>query len=186
MFKTLLRGRSSLSSPKALTELPSGCHVFIDANIFIYHFTQSPLTAPCTAFLQRVEMGDIQGVTSVVTLTEVAHRLMILEAIQTFGLASRTAVRTLKQNSAFVQQLQQYKIATEKIPDFHVVVKPITSAHLRTAQSFSGTYGLLTNDSLIAAVMQTLSLTDIVSNDSDLSVVMGLTIWQPRPPSDVL
>jgi predicted nucleic acid-binding protein len=61
------------------------------------------------------------------------------------------------------------------------VVEPITSTHLRAAQLFSGTYGLLTNDSLTAAEMQTLALTDLASNDADLSVVPDLSIWQPQP-----
>ena len=87
---------NSLSSPKDLAAFPSGHRAFIDANIFIYHFTQTPLTASCTAFLQRVEMGDIQGITSVAILAEVAHRLMILEAIRTLGFSSRTAVKKLK------------------------------------------------------------------------------------------
>ena len=53
-----------------------------------------------------------------VTLTEVAHRLMILEAIRIFGLASRTAVKKLKETPALVQQLSLYKVATEKVPAF--------------------------------------------------------------------
>ena len=99
-----------------LATLPSHRSVFIDANIFIYHFTQSPLTAACTAFLQRVEDGDVRGLTSVVTLTEVAHRLILLEAIRVFNLPSRIAVRTLKEHPELVRQLSQYKTATEKNP----------------------------------------------------------------------
>ena len=89
---------SSQSSPKDLAALPSGSRVFIDANIFIYHFARSPLTASCTAFLQRVEVGELEGITSVVTLAEAAHRLMILEAIQTHGLHPNAAVRKLKED----------------------------------------------------------------------------------------
>jgi predicted nucleic acid-binding protein len=166
---------------KDLAALPSARRVFIDANIFIYHFTQTPLSTSCTAFLQRVEVGDIQGITSVVVLAEVAHRLMILEAIGTFGFPSRMAVKQLKEHPALVTQLVHYKASTEKIPAFHVTVEPITPAHLQTAQSLSATHGLLTNDSLTAAVMRTLVLTDLASNDPDLSVVPGLTIWQPQP-----
>jgi predicted nucleic acid-binding protein len=119
--------------------------------------------------------------TSVVTLTEVAHRLMILEAIHIFGLVSRTAVKKLKETPALVQQLSLYKVATEKVPAFGVAVEPITPEHFRVAQSLSATHGLLTNDSLTAAVMQSMGLTNLVSNDLDLSMVPGLTIWQPRP-----
>lgn len=167
--------------PNDLATLPSHRSVFIDANIFIYHFTQSPLTTACTAFLQRVEDGEVRGLTSVVTLTEVAHRLMLLEAIHVFHLPSRTAVRTLKEHPELVQQLSQYKTATEKIPAFNVAIEPITPGHLRAAQTLSTTYGVLTNDSLIAAVMQELALTELASNDPDLSCLPHLTLWQPQP-----
>jgi predicted nucleic acid-binding protein len=172
---------NSPSSPKDLAILPSGVRVFIDANVFIYHFTQTPLTAACTAFLQRVETGDLHGITSTVILAEVAHRLMILEAIRTLGLSSRTAVKKLKENPDLVRQLSHYKVATERIPSFNVTIEPVTFAHLQTAQGFSTLHGLLTNDSLTAAVMQSLALTDVASNDPDLSVMPGLTIWRPQP-----
>jgi predicted nucleic acid-binding protein len=172
---------NSPSSPKDLAALPSGTRIFIDANIFIYHFTQTPLTAACTAFLQRVEAGDLYGITSTVILAEVAHRLMILEAIRTLGLSSRTAVKKLKENPDLVRQLSHYKVATERIPSFNVTIEPVTFAHLQTAQGLSTLHGLLTNDSLTAAVMQALALTDIASNDPDLSVVPGLTVWRPQP-----
>jgi predicted nucleic acid-binding protein len=144
---------SSRSSPRDLATLHSGSRIFIDANIFIYHFTRSPLTAACTAFLQRVEIGDIEGVSSVITLAEVAHRLMILEAIQKHGLQPHEAVRKLKGNPALVQQLSHYKVASELIPSFNVFIEAVTVTHLRSAQELSGTNGLLTNDSLTAAGM---------------------------------
>ena len=172
---------SSRSSPKDVAALPSGSRVFIDANIFIYHFTHVPLTAACTKFLQRVEIGDIEGIASVITLAEVAHHLMILEAIQIHGLFPHAAVRKLKENPALVQQLSHDKVVTETVPAFNVVVETITSTHLRTAQGLSGACGLLTNDSLTAAVMQSLALTDLASNDPDFSLVPALTGWQPRP-----
>jgi predicted nucleic acid-binding protein len=172
---------NSLSSLKGLATLPSGVRIFIDANIFIYHFTQTPLTAACTAFLQRVEAGDLHGVTSIVILAEVAHRLMILEAIRARGLSSRTAVKKLKENPDFVRQLSHYKVATERIPSFNVTVEPVTFVHLQAAQGLSTLHDLLTNDSLTAAVMQALALTDVASNDPDLSLVPDLTIWRPQP-----
>jgi len=162
---------NSPSSPKDLATLPSGTRIFIDANIFIYHFTQVPLTAACTAFLQRVEAGDLHGVTSVVVLAEVAHRLMILEAIRTSGVSSRTAVKRLKENPTLVSQLSHY----------NVTVEPVTFAHLQTAQELSTLHGLLTNDSLTGAMAQSLALTDVASNDPDLTLIPGLTIWHPQP-----
>ena len=172
---------SSQSSPNDLAAIPSGSRIFIDANIFIYHFTHTPLTAACPKFLQRVEIGDVEGITSVITLAEVAHRLMILEAIQTHGLSSHVAVRKLKENPVLVQQLSRYKVVSETVPAFNVAIETFTSTHLRTAQSLSATYGLMTNDSLTTAVMQSLTLTDLASNDPDFSLISGLTVWQPQP-----
>ena len=171
---------SSQSSPKDLAAIPSGSRVFIDANIFVYHFTSTPLTAACTAFLKRVEVGDLGGITSVIALAEVAHRLMILEAIRTHGLKPNLTVRKLKETPSLVQQLSDYRVATGMVSTFNVAVEPVTANHLRSAQEFSATGGLLTNDSLTAAVMQSLSLRDIASNDPDFSAVPGFTVWQPK------
>jgi predicted nucleic acid-binding protein len=139
------------------------------------------LTAACTAFLQQVEAGVLHGSTSVVTLAEVAHRLMLLEAISTFGLVPRTAVRHLKEHPALVTQLAQYRLATEAITAFNVTVVPVTPGHLQTAQQLCVQHGLLTNDALLVAVMQTLGFTDLASNDPELTRVPGLTVWQPQP-----
>jgi len=105
---------------------------------------------------------------------------MILEAIRTHGLKPNVAVRKLKENPSLVQQLADYRVATEMVSTFGVVVEAVHCTNLRTAQNFSATGGLLTNDSLTAAVMQSLSLTDLASNDADFSVVPGVTVWQPQ------
>jgi len=161
--------------------------VAIDANIFIYHFTQSPLTAACTAFLQRVEAGELRGYTAVATLAEVAHRLMLLEAIRTLGLTPRTAVRFLKEHPTHVTGLTEYRQALTAIPGFGVTVVPVTPTHLVAAQALCAQEGLLTNDALLVAVTQALGLTDLASNDPDLARLPGLTLWQPQvaPPAAV-
>lgn len=121
----------------------------------------------------------LSGITSVIALAEVAHRLMILEAIQTYGLRPNVAVRTLKENPSSVRQLSNYRVATEMVPTFNVAIEAITSTHLHTAQGLSVTVGLLTNDSLTASTMQSLSISDLASNDADFSIVPGITVWQP-------
>jgi len=62
-----------------LLELPAGQTVFIDANIFIYHFTG--LSQECSSFLERCERGELWGVTAVHIILEVLHRLMMIEAV---------------------------------------------------------------------------------------------------------
>ena len=45
-----------------LSALPSGTSVFIDANIWVYHFQPHPvLGAACAAFLRRIDQQDLVG-----------------------------------------------------------------------------------------------------------------------------
>ena len=106
---------------------------------------------------------------------------MLLEAIGTFGLVPRTAVRYLKEHPALITQLAQYRVAMDAITTFNVTVVPVTPQHFQTAPQLCAQHGLLTNDALLIAVMQTLGLNELASNDLDLTRVPGLTVWKPQP-----
>lgn len=60
-----------------LDRIPSGTRVLIDSSIFIYYFTGA--SVDCRACLERCARGDLSGITPVVALVEVAHRLMMIE-----------------------------------------------------------------------------------------------------------
>lgn len=62
-------------------DLPSNSSVFVDANTFVYHFQPHPaLGPPCTMLLKRIELKEMAGFTSTHVLSEIAHRLMTMEA----------------------------------------------------------------------------------------------------------
>lgn len=90
-----------------LAEIADGESAFVDANIFVYHFTgQSP---ECRSFLERCATGAIRGFTSTSTLAEVTHRLMIAEAVQ-LGLVTQVkAVPRLKERPDAIRQLSRYQ-----------------------------------------------------------------------------
>jgi predicted nucleic acid-binding protein len=77
-----------------LKQIVSGTKVFIDANIFIYHFTG--VSDECSDFLNRCERGDIFGITSANVLLEVLHRLMMIEAIRKKIVRPPNIVKKLK------------------------------------------------------------------------------------------
>jgi len=58
-----------------LDEIKTGSEVFVDSNIFIYHFTG--VSDECGNFLNRCEQGDLTAITSVNVILEVLHRLII-------------------------------------------------------------------------------------------------------------
>jgi predicted nucleic acid-binding protein len=63
-----------------LEDLSGGTPIFVDANIFIYHF--SGISLECRAFLQRCESRQVEAFPGVHIVLEVMHRLMMLEALQ--------------------------------------------------------------------------------------------------------
>jgi predicted nucleic acid-binding protein len=67
-------------------DLTAGQSVFVDANTFVYHFAADPaLGTACSGLLRRIENGELQGFTSTHVLTELAHRLMTIEASTVYG-----------------------------------------------------------------------------------------------------
>ena len=74
--------------------IPTGEIVFIDANIFYYHFVSLPeLSIACKSFLHRIEQGEITGVTATVVLAEAQHKVMLAEAVQKYGLSPQGLVQ---------------------------------------------------------------------------------------------
>lgn len=60
-------------------DLQAGDHVFLDANIFIYHFLGK--SADCRQLLSRCHQGALKGITASFIVAEVTHRLMTAEAV---------------------------------------------------------------------------------------------------------
>lgn len=61
---------------KPLSEIPAGTSVFLDATIFIYHFTGA--SPSCRSLLARCEAGRLNALTSTLAVAEVTHRLMTI------------------------------------------------------------------------------------------------------------
>ena len=88
-----------------LAELRDGDRVFIDANIFIYHFGGRSMEGK--AFLERCARRELLGYTFTPVLAEVLHRHMVAEAIAKGLVTARTAVRKLGETPELVKQLTQ-------------------------------------------------------------------------------
>lgn len=80
-----------------IDNIPKGESVFIDSNIFIYHFTG--VADQCTEFLRRCEKSDLNGVTSVNVILEVLHRLMMVEVVKKNILNPPNLIRKLQKKT---------------------------------------------------------------------------------------
>jgi predicted nucleic acid-binding protein len=79
-----------------LEGIPSGSRVFVDSNIFIYHFLD--LSDRCTAFLERISAHKLRGFTSTVVMAEVLHKLMIAEIAENYKM-NRHEVNSLSRDA---------------------------------------------------------------------------------------
>lgn len=160
-----------------LSGIPSGARVFIDANIFIYHFLG--IKDSCSIFLARVEARQIQGFTSVVVLSEVWHRLMVAEAIETYQLSPNKTVSYLKNHPECVRTLSRCAQAVGSIPKMNIKIVGLSASIFNMAFEISKESGFLTNDSLNLTIMCQHRLKHIATNDSDFDHIKNIKIWKP-------
>jgi predicted nucleic acid-binding protein len=161
-------------------DLPSGSSAFLDANTLVYPFAPEPVFGPpCAQLLQRIEKQVVLGFTATHVLGEVAHRLMAIEAVQRFGWPVRGIAQRLRQHPAHVQQLATFRRTVEEILQSRIQILTVAPASIATAAVLSQQTGLLSNDALIVAVMQSRGLVNLASHDADFDHVPGLTRYAP-------
>src|SRR5205807_9520147 len=112
------RSRTRLSAPAGATmtfaDLVAGEQVFVDANILTYHFQPHPTLGPlCTNLLQRIENQELIGFTSTHVLSEMAHRLMTIQASALFGWPFVGIGNRLRNHPAEVQKLTAFRQAID-------------------------------------------------------------------------
>jgi predicted nucleic acid-binding protein len=161
-------------------QIPAATSLFIDANSFIFHFTPDPVLGPlCKSLLDRIARQELNGITSAHILTNVAHRLMTIEAIARFTWPMAGIVTRLKQHHTEIPKLDQHRQALDEIAAIGIQVIPITQRLAATAAVLSKQLELLRGDALVVAVMRAHGITDIASHDSDFDRVPGITRYAP-------
>lgn len=163
-----------------LSNLPNHSRVFCDANILTYAFLGTePLSAVCLALLKRNAQRKIQLYTSVMQASHTIHRIMVREAILVFGLEPRKAISYLKKHPKAVSSLTRYKQIPGELSRARIRILEVTYREIHASKHFRDQYGLLTDDSLILAVMRRHGLTELASNDKDFKRVSGIGLWTP-------
>lgn len=163
-----------------LSGIANDTRVFVDSNIFIYHFSNfEKFAASCLAFFQRIEDGKISGYTSTIVLAEVLHRLMVIEASKKFDIQPKNVVKYLKENPDKVSSLTDHPKSVDFIERIGISILPVTAHDLRASIDLKGAYGLLTIDAINVSVMKNNDLTTIASNDGDYERVGFLRQFNP-------
>jgi predicted nucleic acid-binding protein len=161
-------------------QIPAGAQVFLDANTLIYHFANHPTFGTvCTQLVKRIEQRQLPGFISTNVLSEIAHRLMTLEAIDRFGWPPAGIASRLRKHHSEISKLNVHVQAVARIPLLGIQVYAVNPSLIEAATLVSQRYELLMGDSLIVAVMQAHGVTNIASNDADFDRVSGMTRYSP-------
>ena len=161
-------------------DLPSGSTIFVDANTFVYAFAPEPTFGPPSfALIERACVTEIVAVTSSHVLSDVAHRLMTIEACATFAWPYKGIATRLKNHPSEVAKLVRYRQVIDQINTCGVRVQFVECSDVVTAGANSSQHGLLSGDALILAIMQRNNIANVASNDVDFDRIPGLVRFQP-------
>ena len=160
-----------------LKDIQAKSKVFIDSNIFIYHFTGA--SEQCSEFLKRCENNELRGYTSINTLFEVMHRLMMVEVVTKKLLEPPNLVKKLQKKPHLVKKLEDYFIYTTKISAMGIDILSIDYNAFLGSQDFRRDHGLLVNDSLIISSMKQNKIKKLATNDEAFVSVNTIEIYRP-------
>lgn len=164
-----------------LSDIADGTSVFIDANIFVYHFTaNSRFNQSCTDFLERAEAGGVHGVTSASVALEATHRLMIEEAkLHLPDIKPKDIVSYLKAHPEIIKKLTIHQTIPSKITMLNIKIIPLDIRTIERSQKIKTEYGLLSNDAVISQIMKDLDVLCLASNDADFEDMDFITLYRP-------
>lgn len=158
------------------SDIADGTASFVDANIFVYAFVPDPqFGPPCNLLLQRIERREVSGWTSSHVLSDVAHRLMSIEACTVFGWPYAGIGRRMKRHPKEIAQLTRFRQALQTISDIGVRVLSVEAGHVATAAGLSQQFGIMSNDALIVALMLENNLSQLASQDADFDRVASVS-----------
>jgi predicted nucleic acid-binding protein len=160
-----------------LDRIPVGISVFIDANIFIYHFTG--VSPQCTAFLGSCEGGRLAGITGVHVLAEVAHRLMAVEAVRKGLITPGNVAAKFRAHPDIVRALSDYQTNLNTLMAIGIQVLFLGPDDLVASAAVRRVSGLLTNDSLTAAMLQRERIRALATSDPDFRRLPDVRIYEP-------
>ncbi len=151
--------------------------VYVDANIFIYHFTGQ--SDECRFLLSRCQQMALQGTTGMHVILEVAHRIMMIEAVSKGVISGGNVPSRLKRRPELVGRLTDLHSWVHSIQDSNIIVLEPGLSTLESSLDWQRRYGLLVNDSVSAALMNEYDISTIATNDRDFERVEGLSVHMP-------
>jgi predicted nucleic acid-binding protein len=158
-----------------------GNTIFIDTNIILYAiYDHWKYGQPSTALLDSIDLGEYNGLTSVLVCSEVFHNTMLAEVTERECIHPGSAVTYLKENPEIIGELHKpWDVLTNIKKINHLRILGIDESALELSATYSKMYGLLSHDALHLAVMKQNEINILASNDRDFDRVDWIRLWKP-------
>ena len=163
-----------------IERLPNGTRVFADANVLTYALsTVEPVHSLTASLIERSARQEIQIFTSAAQAANVIHRTMIIEAKAVLQVPSSKIIAYLKAHPDEVRRLTRYRQVPGEFSRARVRILDVTYREIHASKQYRDDHGLLTDDSIMLAVMERHDLVDLATNDEDFKRIPGLRLWMP-------
>jgi len=164
-----------------LDDIQSGSRCVIDTNILLY--AEQGVSAQAQRLLRRCSTGELIGTLPQTVWQELAHKLMLAEAMMLGKISGPNPARQLSKKPDVVRILSIYQKKVTALKDLGLGFEPCTQKDfLEEAFSLQKKYGLLTNDSVVLATALRLRAEVLVSADTAFQKITApLVAW----PSDL-
>ena len=161
-----------------LDDIPSGSLCVLDTNILIYAEQRASLQAE--RLMRRIEEQDVTGVLPQPVWQETMHRLMITEAIMLGYIRGPNPARQLAEKPDLVKKLTMYRDKIRALVTLGLEFEPCHESDLLgKAVEIQERHGLLTNDSLIAAIALRIDADVLVSADARFQAIKEIRTYAP-------
>jgi len=161
-----------------LDDIPTGTLCVLDTNILVY--AEQGVSEQAQRLLRRIERQDVTGILPQPVWQELIHRLMVTEAMSRGEISGGNPGRQLSAKPELVKSLTLYRDKVRALVTLGLGFEPCNQTDLMDkALEIQERYGLLTNDSLIAAITLRLQAVALVSADARFKVITGLRVYAP-------
>jgi predicted nucleic acid-binding protein len=112
-------------------------------------------------------------------LAEVTHRLMTVESVRKGLVTPGNVAAKLRAHPEIVRQLTDYQSNLDLLLAMGIEILKLGPDDLIASAAIRRTTGLLTNDSLSAAMMRRERIQALATTDRDFGRVAGLRLYRP-------
>ena len=164
-----------------LRSLPQGSRVFVDTNIFCYHFSGQSVT--CSAFVDRIARDEVSAFVNTQVLSDLLHKMMLAEAFtkKYCGFGANHLRKWLAANRASAGNLTSYQTQFEATLALGLKVIRISKKTLIETKEERARQGLMTGDSIHLGNMNRHAppIRDIATYDGAFSHIADINVWAP-------